>query len=192
MQRPSRMSCWQAPLSKRAFTKADLLIFRHNRHRVNREKIGGCASFSYECASMGSAQEVSNDISRMFPIAPDFPCKVKNPLPRRSDGATKKKVVGCALASPIGSDLELPELNQLDNRLRTAFDVQLLHHIRDMVANRFLADEQLLGNVAGRFVLHKQFENFTFPIGQKEFAFMIAAFQRVSPLLAREWNDYKV
>ena len=89
-------------------------------------------------------------------------------------------------------NLQLPELDQLDNRLRTTFDVQLLHYVRDVVADRFLADEKLLGNVAGRFVLHKQLENFAFPIGEKEFAFVIAAFQRVSPLLAREWNDYKV
>jgi hypothetical protein len=61
-----------------------------------------------------------------------------------------------------------------------------------VVADRFLADKQLLGNVAGCFVLHKQFENFAFPIGEKEFAFVVAAFQRVSPLLARDWNDYKV
>jgi len=33
-------------------------------------------------------------------------------------------------APPGGSDLELPKLDQLDNRLRTTFDVQLLHHIR--------------------------------------------------------------
>jgi len=54
-----------------------------------------------------------------------------------------------------------------------------------VVADGFLADEQLLGNVASRFVLHKQFEHFPFPIREKEFAFVVAAFQRVSPLLAR-------
>jgi hypothetical protein len=55
----------------------------------------------------------------------------------------------------------------------------------------FLANEQLLRNIAGRLVLNKQLEDFAFPIGEKEFAFMVAAFQRVSPLLAREWNEYK-
>jgi hypothetical protein len=63
-------------------------------------------------------------------------------------------------------NLELPELNKLNNRLRTTFDIQLLHHIRDVVADRFLADKQLLRNVAGRFILYEQFEDFAFPISE--------------------------
>jgi hypothetical protein len=85
----------------------------------------------------------------------------------------------------LASDFQLAELDQLDYRLRTTFDIQLLHQIRNVVSDRFLADKQLLGNVASRFVLHEQFEHFAFPIREKEFAFVIAAFQRVSPLLAR-------
>jgi len=61
------------------------------------------------------------------------------------------------------SNFQFPKLDQFDDRLRTTFYIQLLHHIRDVVANRFLADEQLLGNVASRFVLYKQFEHFAFP-----------------------------
>jgi len=116
----------------------------------------------------------------------------KPPLPPLVASSEKEGRLHLAHASPVGSDLELPELDQLDNRLRTTFDIELLHHIRDMVPDRFLAYEQLLSDIASRFVLHKQFENFAFPIGQKEFAFVVVAFQRVSPLLAREWNDYKV
>ncbi|MDF2904322.1 MAG: hypothetical protein K0S25_1960, partial [Bacillus sp. (in: firmicutes)] len=31
------------------------------------------------------------------------------------------------------SDLQFPKLDQLDNRLRTAFDVKLLHNVREVV-----------------------------------------------------------
>lgn len=62
-------------------------------------------------------------------------------------------------------NFQLPELDQLDNRLRTTFDIQLLHNVRDMVSDRFLADKQLLRNVTCRLVLHKQFKDFAFPNG---------------------------
>jgi hypothetical protein len=39
------------------------------------------------------------------------------------------------------------------------------HDIGDVVANGFLADEQRLGDVPGRFVLYQQLEYFTFAIG---------------------------
>jgi hypothetical protein len=40
----------------------------------------------------------------------------------------------------MDSNLQLPELNQLDNRLQTTFYVQLLHDINNKMA-RFLKDE---------------------------------------------------
>jgi len=85
----------------------------------------------------------------------------------------------------LGLDRKLPELDQLDYRLRTTFDIQFLHYVRDVVPDGLLADEQLLGNVASCFVLHEQFEHLAFPIREQELALVIAACQRVSPLLAR-------
>jgi hypothetical protein len=63
-------------------------------------------------------------------------------------------------------DLQLPKLYQLDNRLRTTFDVQFLHHIRNMVANGFLADEQLLSDISCCFVLYQQLEHLSFTMRQ--------------------------
>jgi len=64
--------------------------------------------------------------------------------------------------------------------LRATFDIQFLHDIGDVIANGFLADEQCLRNVPGRFVLDQQLENFPFTVGQNGFA-LIAALQCVTP-----------
>lgn len=60
-----------------------------------------------------------------------------------------------------------------------------LYYIGDMVAYGFLADKQLARNVARRFILHEEFENFPFTMCQQKFAVTIAALQNASPLLAR-------
>jgi len=40
------------------------------------------------------------------------------------------------------------------------------HYIGDVVPHGFLADKQQLGDVLRCFILHKQFKNLAFPVGQ--------------------------
>ena len=75
-----------------------------------------------------------------------------------------KKKVFTLSGQPAWSDFQLPELDQLDNRLRTPFDVQFLHHIRDVIAHCLFTDEQLLGDFPGCLVLYEKFKYFAFPI----------------------------
>jgi hypothetical protein len=75
-----------------------------------------------------------------------------------------KKKVSTLSGQPVWSNFQLPELDQLDNRLRTPFHIELLHDIRYMISDSFFTDKQLLGDLPGRLVLHEKFKHFAFPI----------------------------
>lgn len=80
-------------------------------------------------------------------------------------------------------DAELPEPNQLDNRLRTTLNIQFLHNIGDVIAHGFLADKQLLCYVLRRLVLHKQLKHFTLTICQYFVLMVVTLHQYCHPSL---------
>lgn len=45
----------------------------------------------------------------------------------------KKKACGFLRTRRLPSDFQLPKLDQLDNRLRATFDIQLLHDVGNVV-----------------------------------------------------------
>jgi len=60
-------------------------------------------------------------------------CAQKN-LPFPPCGV-KKKACGFLRTRSSPSDFQLPKLDQLDNRLRATFDIQLLHDVRDVFSS---------------------------------------------------------
>lgn len=79
---------------------------------------------------------------------------------------------------PVCLNFQFPKANQLDNSLRSTFYVQLLHHIRNVVANGFFTNKQRLGNLLGGFVLNKQFEHFSLPVRQQWLCILALPLQR--------------
>lgn len=74
----------------------------------------------------------------------------------------KKKACGFLRVRSPPSDFQLPKLDQLDNRLRATFDIQLLHDVGNVITDGFLTNKQLPGNVARRFILHEKFKDLPF------------------------------
>jgi len=66
----------------------------------------------------------------------------------------------------IASELEFPEPQQFNDRLRATFHTQLLHGVGNMVSNCLFTNKQLLCNLFCCFVLNEQFENLSFSFGQ--------------------------
>lgn len=97
--------------------------------------------------------------------------KPKNIPLSKSKGTPHRPVTGFIRG---GLNFEIAESYEFHDRLGPSFYVQLLHHVRDMIADGFFADEKLLGDFLGRFVLDQQLENFPFPVRQQGLPFVVA------------------
>lgn len=89
------------------------------------------------------------------------------------------------------SNVQFPEPDQLHNRLRTAFDIQLLHHVGNVIAYGFFADKKLLCNVPRCLVLNQKLEYFPLASRQQELIAVVVTLQVRHPSLLGIWI-YKV